>query len=688
MSRNSLAEATSPYLLQHKDNPVHWYPWGPEALAAAKENRKPILLSIGYAACHWCHVMAHESFEDDSVAAVMNERFVNIKVDREERPDIDTIYMNALQVMGQQGGWPLTMFLTPDGEPFWGGTYFPKEAQYGIPGFVDVLTQISRAFAEEPEKIEKNRAALVEALKQQSATAHPGEPLPALLDRVPDKLMTLMDPVHGGIQGAPKFPQAGLFGILWRSGLRLGNDAMTGAVLKALDHMCEGGLYDHLGGGFSRYTVDEAWLVPHFEKMLYDNAQLLALLTAAWAETGKPLYRQRVYETVEWLTQEMQTEGGAFAASLDADSEGEEGKFYVWSLAEIEDALGSDTERFALIYNATAEGNWEGKTILNRLAYADDPVSAETDAALAPLRARLLERRAARVRPGFDDKVLADWNGLMIAALADAATTFGEADWLSMAETAYRFIMDTLRVPYKGETRLHHVWRAGQVQHVAMVDDLANMMSAALTLYEATGSAAYLADAETLAAELDTHYWDGENGGYFFTADDADALITRTRTVHDNATPAANGTLPGTFTRLALATGKSVYLDRADTLIRAFAGELQHNVFPMGTWLQSFETRLRPVEIALIGEPAETGALKHAVYSLSLPTRIVTQIAEASALPEAHPAKGKEKADGRATAYVCVGQTCSLPITEPEVLRSALLEARSHRFAEDETPLP
>ncbi len=688
MSRNFLDAETSPYLLQHADNPVHWRPWGEAALDAAKKEKKPILLSVGYAACHWCHVMAHESFEDEGVAAVMNAHFVNIKVDREERPDIDAIYMSALHLLGQQGGWPLTMFLTPEGEPFWGGTYFPKEPNYGRPGFIQVLEEVARIFREEPAKVYKNRTALTKALEEQSATARPGEPTPQVPVVVAEKLADIMDPVHGGIRGAPKFPQVPLLTLLWRAHLRTEREDFAAPVTRALDHMSEGGIYDHLGGGYARYSVDEVWLAPHFEKMLYDNAMLIDLLTLVWQETRKPLYERRVRETVEWIAREMVTEGGAeqgaasrreaqtnkaFAASLDADSEGVEGKFYVWSEAEIDNLLTpGEAALFKQVYDVTAEGNWEETNILNRLARADAPFTAEEEAALEPLKARLFLERDLRVHPGFDDKVLADWNGLAIAALARAGAAFGEAGWVGMAASAFRFVMETMRVG----GRLHHAWRAGKLQHIAMADDLANMADAALALYEATGEADYLEGAESLAAELDAHYRDETNGGYFFTADDAPALIVRRRTVSDDATPAANGVMPGVLARLALMTGKNEYFERADELIRAFAGELQQNIFPLGSYIASLDTRLKPVQIVLIGSREETAELARATFGTSLPARVLMRVADGAALPEGHPAHGKTSVDGKPTAYVCAGETCSLPVTETAALEAELRRSR------------
>src|SRR5688572_8556442 len=363
---NRLGEATSPYLLQHRDNPVHWQPWDEEALAAAREHDTPILLSIGYAACHWCHVMAHESFENPAIAALMNEHFINIKVDREERPDLDQVYQHALALLGQHGGWPLTMFLTPAGEPFWGGTYFPPESRYGRPGFPEVLETVARIWRDDRERVASNTTALKDALARLATPARPQELSPALVTETAQRLIQAFDTIHGGFAGAPKFPQAPLLHLLWRQALASNDQAVRQAVLHTLVNMCQGGIYDHLGGGFARYSVDALWLVPHFEKMLYDNAQLIALLSDAWADTKNPLFAARVLETVGWLEREMLVED-AFASSLDADSEGEEGKFYVWDAAEVDRLLGPDARAFRLAYGVTDAGNWEGKTILNRL---------------------------------------------------------------------------------------------------------------------------------------------------------------------------------------------------------------------------------------------------------------------------------------------------------------------------------
>ena len=512
MAENRLGEETSPYLLQHKDNPVHWQAWNAETLAAARAADKPILLSIGYAACHWCHVMAHESFENPGIAVQMNDNFVPIKIDREERPDLDAIYQNALALMGEQGGWPLTMFLTPEGEPFWGGTYFPPEPRWGRPGFPQVLAALAKAYRGDRDTIFKNVEALREGLQKLGRPERGDGTAPEisaeLLDRIAERLLREVDPLNGGIGTAPKFPQCGIFELLWRAWKRTGREPYREAVLRTLTTISQGGIYDHLGGGYARYATDAHWLVPHFEKMLYDNAELVSLLTLVWEETRDPLYAQRVAETVGWLEREMINNDGAFVSSLDADSEHEEGKIYVWSEPEIDAVLGDEATLFKRFYDVDAGGNWEGKTILNRLAH---PALAdmETEAALARCRDKLLAARAPRVRPGLDDKVLADWNGLMIAALAAAGSSFERADWVAFAERAFAFI--TLRMTGP-DGRLHHSWCAGAARHPASVDDYANLCRAALALYEATSNAAYLGRARQWVAVLDRHHWDAADG--------------------------------------------------------------------------------------------------------------------------------------------------------------------------------
>ncbi len=658
---NRLAGETSPYLLQHKNNPVEWWPWGPEALAEAKSSGKPILLSVGYAACHWCHVMAHESFEDEATARVMNELFVNIKVDREERPDIDQIYMAALHLLGEQGGWPLTMFLTPVGEPVWGGTYFPPTAKYGRPSFTDVLHQLARLFREEPGRIEQNRNALMERL---AAKAEPEGKVVVgrtQLDAFAAQLAQAIDPRHGGLRGAPKFPQCAMFEFLWRAGLRTGSASKVpflDLVELTLDRICEGGIYDHLGGGFSRYSVDERWLVPHFEKMLYDNAQLLELLALAHLQTGRDLFKIRARETVAWLEREMTIPGGAFCASLDADSEGEEGKFYVWSLAEILGVLGpQDGAYFAGHYDVTVEGNFEGHTILNRLDARPRDIGDETR--LTPLREKLLAARAKRIRPGLDDKVLADWNGLMIAALANAGVTLDEPQWIALARRAFDFIVQNMT----RDKRLGHSWREGKLLYPGLASDYAAMIRAALALNEATGERTYLDRAVEWQASLDRHYANSGNSGYYLTADDAEGLVIRPSSTHDDATPNPNSIAAQNLIRLAALTGEDRYRDKADALIEGVLSAGAQNLFAHVAVLNAVDMRIGAAEIVCVGAQAEP--LVSAALKLPFVNRIVLRAQSADGLPAGHPALDKISATSGSTAFVCVGQICSLPVTGP-----------------------
>jgi hypothetical protein len=672
LDENALGGETSPYLLQHKDNPVHWQPWGEAALAAARAQDKPILLSIGYAACHWCHVMAHECFERPEIATLMNEHFINIKVDREERPDLDTIYMNALQAMGEQGGWPLTMFLTPAGEPFWGGTYFAPEPRYGRPSLPQVLTAMARAYRDDPQAVAKNAATLKEALGRLATPEGGDEIAMALTDQAAARLAGSIDSVHGGFGGAPKFPQVPALETVWRGWRRSKQPAMRDAVVLTLDHICQGGIYDHLGGGFARYSTDAGWLAPHFEKMLYDNALLIDLLTAVWQETRSPLYAERIAETVGWVAREMRQQEGGFSSSLDADSEHEEGKFYVWHEAEIDAVLGDRGARFKQFYDVTPQGNWEGKTILNRLhdiARADDATERE----LAEDRAALLRAREPRVRPGLDDKVLADWNGLMIAALANAGRVFENAEWLALARDGYDFVR---RAMDAGGHRLWHSWRAGQARNIALIDDYANMARAALALYEAEGDAAYLNQAEAWVATAIAYYWDEAAGGFFFTATDAEALIARTKQAHDAPNPSGNGVMVGVLARLHFLTGNPDYRERAEQTVRAFGGEARRNVFSHGALLNGNELLQRGLQVVIRGErgAADTEALLRAVNAAPVPNLVLDVVAAGRALPEAHPAAGKDQVGGRATAYVCEGPVCSLPLTDAALLAAVLKE--------------
>jgi len=677
--QNRLAAETSPYLLQHKDNPVHWWPWGLDAFQYAQQTGKPVLLSVGYAACHWCHVMAHESFEDEATAQVMNELFVNIKVDREERPDVDALYMRALQSLEGHGGWPLTMFLTPDGEPFWGGTYFPNSSKYGRPAFTDVLKEVARVYHEESDKVAHNAELLRKALEPRGAAGEMDAISMATIEDLAGKIAGVIDPVNGGLQGAPKFPNTSIFALLWRAGLRFDIEICRRAIDLTLTRICQGGIYDHIGGGFARYTVDEKWLVPHFEKMLYDNAQILDLLTEAWKETRNPLYAERASETVGWLEREMIAPDGGFASSLDADSEGEEGKFYVWDYSEVVNALGADEAAFfTRIYDVTPEGNWEGKNILNRLKQPDR-LSDEEEARLAELRCKLFASRETRVRPGWDDKVLADWNGLMIGALVRAGATFDRPAWITLARNAYDFVKTRM----SDGDRLRHSYRDGQTSAPAIAPDYANMISAALALFSHTGEDMFLSDALAWATVLDRHFWAENYGGYYLSADDTDDIIIRTLNAHDDSTPNANAVMAVNFMVLFLLTGDRAFEDRAHKIERAFRGDIAKNPVAHAGFMDSIMTLLEPQHIAIVApvERRDADALIATVNGMSLPGAVVQICVEAEAGPANPALQGKAAIDGSPAAYVCVGPQCSLPVMCSDTLRDCLSEARKGQLS-------
>lgn len=670
---NRLASETSPYLLQHSDNPVDWWPWGEAALAEAQHSGRPILLSIGYAACHWCHVMAHESFENDDIAKLMNTLFVNIKVDREERPDIDHIYMSALHHMGEQGGWPLTMFLTPAGEPFWGGTYFPPAARYGRPGFPDVLREVARVYHEEPDKITQSRDALMARLRERRIATQGGTLAAAELDRVAASVLEATDKVHGGLSGAPKFPQAPMLEYLWRAGMRTKDRRFFDGVDLALTHMSQGGIYDHLGGGYARYSVDARWLVPHFEKMLYDNAQILDLLALAHARAANPLYAARARETAEWLVRDMRVGQGAFAASFDADSEGHEGKFYVWTLGEIEAVLGvENAAKFAAQYDVSAPGNFEGNNILNRLNTLDfDPAD---DAAYAALHQMLRKARSNRVPPARDDKVLADWNGLAIAALVHAAIVFDAPDWLHVAREAFDFVRNSMS---EGD-RLGHSFRDGRLTRPGLASDHAAMIQAALALHEAvpvhqaSDAADFLGQAVRWQEALEHWYGEPATGRYFLTASDADDLVVRPDTTSDDAVPNHHGIIAQNLLRLAVATGDARWRTRADRLFEAVIPLAAQNAFAHLSLLNALDLRDSGMEILITGDDVNADALARIALSLPHAIRIVHRVAPGAALAPNHPAHAALEATRGSAAFVCTGQSCRPPVTTPDELRAMI----------------
>jgi len=670
MSKNLLGKEISPYLLQHKDNPVHWYPWGKHALDQARKLNRPILLSIGYAACHWCHVMAHESFEDDETAEVMNRHFINIKVDREERPDIDKIYMNAIQLMGEQGGWPLTMFLTPSGEPFWGGTYFPKTPNYGRPGFIQVLNQISEIHENQPDKVKTNTDAIAQALNKKPEKDETHILTIDIANQVANRLLQQIDFNHGGLKGAPKFPQTIILDLLWRTGIRLNLPEYRDAVTISLTRMSQGGIYDHLGGGYSRYSVDEFWLAPHFEKMLYDNALILDLLIRAFQATSGPLFKHRIEETIAWIQREMVTSEEAFCASLDADSEDVEGKFYVWSAEEIKQHLGSGFDDFAEIYDVSDAGNWEQVNILNRLK-SGNLKDNDLEQTLSQHRKTLTRQREKRIRPGLDDKILSDWNGLMISSLASASNAFGNTTWLEMAKKAHHYITTTMII----DGKLHHAARLGKIQHLATSEGYANMIRASLALHLATDDIDYLNTANDLNSALYEYYWDRNDGGYFFTADNAENLIVRTRSQHDDATPNANGIMAQNLIRLHLLTGNQEHLDRCDQIISAFTTDMFQNIFNSASLLVAFEMRMALLSVVVApGKDKKLNQLMLTAVRSSIPATAALMIVSSDTpLAKSHPAHGKSSIRDLPTIYICQNNICASPLAEKEDIIQALI---------------
>ena len=670
---NRLAKAVSPYLLQHKDNPVHWREWSDAALAEAKRLDRPILLSVGYAACHWCHVMAHESFEDDDVAAVMNRLFVNVKVDREERPDIDHLYMTALQALGEQGGWPMTMFLTPEGRPFFGGTYFPKEARFGRPGFVTVLEALAKAWRERRDEIDRSAGTIAGRLTEfLSRSAAPG-PLDALgLAGPAERIAQMIDPVLGGMRGAPRFPNAPFMEILARSGFKTSEAAHRQAFLATTRSLCLGGIYDHLGGGLHRYSIDDRWLVPHFEKMLYDNAQFLRHLVWAHRTTDEELFRQRIGETVGWLEREMRVEGGGFAASLDADSPDEnghpeEGAYYVWHEAEIGALLGDRAPALESAYDVSAGGNWEGKSILH-LLHQKGEVAPD---ALAEERGVLLEARHRRTRPGRDDKVLADWNGMAIRALAEIAAAGLDERALGLARAAFGFVQERMVV----DGRLHHAFRDGRTAGLALSSDYGALIQAAVSLFAATFEAGYLETAQWLADELERWHGDGE-GGHFLNASDATDVLMRLRGDQDEAVPSATAQVIDGLAMLAQATGAPEALARAERAATLAAGRVGSSAAGFPGIVAAAGRLRRGSELALFGFRSNRGFeafLCEMRQNVDL-DRLDLVGSDPAKLPETH-ALSEARPERMPTAYLCRGNVCLPPVTSPEELADLLAPA-------------
>ena len=690
---NRLAGETSPYLLQHANNPVEWYPWGPEALQKAKDEDKPILLSIGYSACHWCHVMEHESFENERIAGIMNENFINIKVDREERPDLDSIDMEAVQAMTGHGGWPMTMFLTPTGEPFFGGTYFPPDNSRGMMGFPQVLMGVSQAYREEREKVTKSAQEMRNFL-QTSSALRPSyrEPDLSILDEAVRGLTQQFDRVNGGTEGAPKFPQPMNLDFMLRSYRRTGDTDLLGLVELTLEKMAHGGIYDQVGGGFARYAVDDVWLVPHFEKMLYDNAQLARAYLAAYQVTGKALYRRIAEETLDYVSREMTAPDGGFYSTQDADSEGEEGKFYVWSPGEIVSILGpEDGKLFNLLYDVTQRGNFEGHNILH-LPRSIETVAGATGVAAERLeeiarrgRAKLYEERSKRIWPGRDEKILVGWNGLMLRAFAEAASVLDRDDYRETARRNAQFILSTLVQPgqqSESEIRLFRTYKDGKAHIEAFAEDYAFYADGLISLYEATFDSQWLVSARSLMTTLLEHFWD-EKGGFFSTADFHESLVARPKDLYDNAIPSANSVAAEALLRLYLLTGEADYEKYALEAMRPLLDVMGKAPSAFGRLLCALDFYLgAPSEVALVGELQSQGMkdMLGAVWGVYVPNKVVAarEPGDEEAARLVPLLADRPQVGDTATAYICRNYVCEAPVTEPaEVER--FLQGRGFR---------
>ena len=680
---NRLARETSPYLLQHKDNPVDWYPWGEDALEKARQEDKPILLSVGYSACHWCHVMERESFEDAATARLMNEHFVNIKVDREERPDIDSIYMSAVQAMTQHGGWPMTVFMTPDGAPFYAGTYFPPRPARGMPSFLQVLTSLADAYTNRREDVLSSAENVREYLQTATGAAIPrsGEATETgILNAAAETLLSQLDDRFGGFGGAPKFPQPMNLEVLLRYHYRTGNGAALSGVERTLRTMAAGGIYDHLGGGFARYSVDAYWLVPHFEKMLYDNALLVHAYLETYQATGDVFYRRIAEETIDYVQRDMTSPEGGFYAAEDADSEGEEGKFYVWTPDEVEEALDPEEARLALRYwDVTEGGNFEGKNILNvprppEAVAAEFGISEEElSGKISAIREKLYTKREERVRPGRDEKVLAAWNGLMLKSLAFAARVTGNEAYRQAAEKNASFLLEKLRV----DGRLRRSYKDGQARFNGYLEDYAMVADGLVALYEATFEKRWLEEADSLAKSIVELFWDEERGTFYDTPTDHEKLVTRPRDIYDNASPSGTSVATDVLLRLSLFLDKEGYRMRAEVVLEDLAGGMERLPGGFGRLLSAKDfADTRPYEVVIVGDPEadDTQALVDAVYARYLPNKVVAGRRE----DDAEAAKlvpllaDRPMREGRATAYVCIQYACQTPATDPEELSRQL----------------
>jgi uncharacterized protein len=677
---NHLIHEASPYLLQHAHNPVDWYPWGDEAFQKAKSENRPILLSIGYSACHWCHVMERESFEDEKIAALMNDLFVNIKVDREERPDLDEVYMNAVQMLTGRGGWPMTVFLTPEGKPFYGGTYFPPEDRYGVPGFPKILRGVANAYREKPQDVERSVEQILAALQRMSLSTESQQPFSSeIIGQSAEQLAQAYDTDHGGLGKAPKFPNVGVYELFLRHYHHSKGSRFLEMVTHTLTKMAQGGIYDHLGGGFHRYSVDEKWLVPHFEKMLYDNAQLVRIYTQVYCVTGEPLFKQVVDETMNYLMREMLHAEGGFYSTQDADSEGEEGKFFVWTEAEITRILGEKaSEIFCRIYDASEEGNFEGKNILHPILTLEQASKffrrdlTEIESLVSDAKGKLFQEREKRIKPFRDEKILTSWNGLMLSGLAEAIKISRNPRYPEAANRTVDFIFTQMfRDGY-----LLHTYKSGTAKILGYLDDYAFLAAGLLDLFEATVNRAHLDHALELAEIMLHEFWDEAGGGFFYTGRSHERLIAQSKPIFDGSIPSGNAVATQVLLRLYHYTAKEDYLERAERILRAYYNAMENQPFGFAHMLAALDFYLqKPKEVVLVGDKKdpETAELLTKIHSLYLPNMTLQLTSPDDSLEKVSSLlAGKKQFDGKPTVYVCHNFTCSRPVVEWDELKPLL----------------